>query len=211
MNATIWSGTAASAVNLHNFLPANFTMSSYATAIWHSGPYTYVLGYGFNNTTGRNEALLWKRLPVTAYCSAKVNSLGCTPSMSAQGTPSASSSNTFYVRSSNMQNNKVGVLFYGSSGRSSAPFSGGTLCVNPPLKRVSGLNSGGNNPPINNCSGEFLVDMNAFRSGTLGGTPASYLSVPGVVVNCQYWGRDSGFTPPNNTQLSNGLEFEIGP
>jgi hypothetical protein len=56
--ASLWSGTAASWVDLHQFLPAGFT-SSYANGIWDDGVTTYVVGYGYNGTAGRNEALMW--------------------------------------------------------------------------------------------------------------------------------------------------------
>ncbi len=56
--AALWSGTAASWVDLHVYLPSNFSESS-AEAIWHNGGITYVVGSGFNLTTGRTEALMW--------------------------------------------------------------------------------------------------------------------------------------------------------
>jgi hypothetical protein len=144
-----------------------------------------------------------------SYCTAKVNALGCTPSISSVGTPSATANSGFIIRSINMRNNKAGILFYTNGGRAAVPFSGGTLCLAGSIKRVQGLNSGGTPPPANDCSGVFSVDMNAFRAGLLGGNPAPYLSIPGTVVDAQFWGRDPGFSAPNNTQLSNGLEFTI--
>jgi hypothetical protein len=60
--ASLWTGTAASWVNLHAQLPANFHTST-ATGVYHSGTITYIVGYGFNTTTNRNEALLWSNQP----------------------------------------------------------------------------------------------------------------------------------------------------
>ncbi len=148
-------------------------------------------------------------LPILTYCTAKLNSLGCVPAIDATGSASASSGSGFNVITRNAINNKPGLYLYTNSGQAALPFSGGLRCVNTPLKRSVPMNSSGN-PPPNDCSGLYVLDMNAFARGSLGGTPAGYLSVPGTVVDIQCWGRDNGFPPPNNSTLSNGLEYTVG-
>jgi hypothetical protein len=148
--------------------------------------------------------------PVT-YCTAKTNSLGCLPSIASAGVPSASAASGFVVTGSNVRNNKAGLLFYGTSGRASSPFQGGTLCVKTPIKRTLAVGSGGTPAPANDCSGVYSLDMNAFASGALGGSPLPQLQVLGTLVDCQYWGRDPGFAAPNNTTLTDGLEYQVGP
>jgi hypothetical protein len=146
--------------------------------------------------------------PIT-YCTPKTNSLGCTPSISGAGTSSATLPSGFVISAVNVINNKPGLIIYSSTGQAATPFQGGFLCINGPVRRSIPLLSGGTAPP-NNCSGVYSLDMNSFGRGTLGGTPAAYLSVAGTVVGSQAWGRDNGFAAPNNSTLSDALQFTIG-
>ncbi|HVS11249.1 MAG TPA: hypothetical protein VMS76_15375, partial [Planctomycetota bacterium] len=72
----------------------------------------------------------------------------------------------------------------------------------PPLVRTPLQNSGG----VAACSGNFSMDFNAFIAS--GKDPAL---VSGVTVDGQYWFRDPGFAPPNNTGLTNAIDFTINP
>ncbi|MBL8861181.1 MAG: hypothetical protein JNK02_04135 [Planctomycetes bacterium] len=143
-------------------------------------------------------------VPLT-YCTAKVNSLGCTPQIGAVGAPSASSGSGFLITATSVRNLQSGILFYGTNGRSNAPFLGGTLCVQSPLRRT-GIQNAGGSVGSPNCTGVYHFDFNAWVAS--GVDP---LLVAGTTVNCQFYSRDPGFAPPNNIGLSDALEFTLQP
>ncbi|HUR26777.1 MAG TPA: hypothetical protein VM509_01210 [Planctomycetota bacterium] len=145
----------------------------------------------------------------TVYCTAKVNSLGCTPVISAVGSPSPVASSGFVVHGANVRNQKVGILLYSVTGRAATPFQNGFLCVAAPVRRTPSVSSAGNALPANDCSGDYALDMNAFGQGALGGSPSPALLVPGTVVDCQWWGRDQGFAAPNNSTLTDAIEYVL--
>ncbi len=163
---------------------------------------------GFGNLNGFQIERLAP--PPATYCTAKMNSLGCTPAIGSSGTPSASAGSGFTITCNNVISHRPGLLIYTNAGRAAVPFQAGLRCVNTRLRRSISVDSGGN-PPPRDCSGVYSLDMNAFAASGLGGTPAGYLLVPGVVIDAQWWGPDSGFPAPNNSTLSDAVEFTVGP
>jgi hypothetical protein len=136
------------------------------------------------------------------YCTAKTNSAGCLPAISASGSPSASAGNGFSLSTTNVLHNKFGLYFYSKTGPSTIPFQGGTLCTQLPLVRTTLQNSGG----LPACGGIYSIDFNAYVAS--GKDPAL---VAGQQVWIQAWSRDPGFAPPNNTSLSDAVTFTLCP
>lgn len=142
------------------------------------------------------------------YCTAKLNTLGCAALMSFTGRSSVGSTSGFAVVTSNVRNQKTGVLLYSIDGADATAFQGGYLCIGAPRRRTPVTNSGGA-ASGDDCSGAFSFDMNAFATGALGAAPAPELLVAGTAVHCQQWSRDPG--APSNSGLSGGLRFVTGP
>jgi hypothetical protein len=134
------------------------------------------------------------------YCTAKTNSLGCAPAISWSGTASASGASSFSLTCSNVINQSAGLFMY-SLGPKAAPFQGGTLCVQTPLRRSPVLASGGGASGTD-CSGLFTYDFGARI--TSGVDPTLVL---GAQVFAQCWSRDSA--SPSTTSLSNAIRFLI--
>ncbi|MCC6407513.1 MAG: FG-GAP repeat protein [Planctomycetes bacterium] len=139
----------------------------------------------------------------TTYCTPKVNSLGCTPSISFTGSPSASSSSPFLIKATNVLNKKNGLLFYGYDANG-APFQGGTMCAKAPIKRTSVQSTGGSSTG-SDCTGAMSFDFNAYLQS--GADPA--IALQGAEVFCQYWSRDPNSA--STTSLTNALRFVVNP
>lgn len=137
-----------------------------------------------------------------SYCTAKTNSLGCVPAISAVGTASATASTPFTITCTQELNHRPGLLFYGSNPLQAA-YQGGWLCVQAPTRRTGLLDSGGN-PGADDCSGNYAFDFNE-HIRVAGDTSL----VPGAVVHVQFWSRDPGASA--NTNRSDALRFTIAP
>lgn len=135
----------------------------------------------------------------TLYCTAKVNSAGCTPTLAYSGAASMSLGFGIQIVAQNVLPGMPGILIWAKT-PNALPFMGGTLCVGSPLTRtgaqVSGTISG---PP---CPGQYLFLFNE-----------AYMNANGLNagqdVYAQYWSRDTGFIAPNNVGLTAGLRFQI--
>ena len=158
---------------------------------------------------GRNSAntpqgtAVLATIPVTSYCTAKSNSLGCVPILASSGVPSASSTAAFDITASQMLNQRPGLLIYGYS-QLILPFQGGFKCMSNPTRRTPLQNSGGSPLPLNDCSGAYVIDFNAWIQG---GHDAALVACQEVDV--QYWSRDSA--SPSATGLTSALSFVVAP
>ncbi len=142
-----------------------------------------------------------------AYCQAKTNSQGCMPAIGFSGQARVSNNFALTVTGSNALNSMVGLLIHGLTGPQQTPFASGFLCVAPPFARSIPTNSGGNAPPLTDCSGVF-----SFNLGTvLAASPIGPMVGAGSVLTLQWWGRDTGFLPPNAVQLTDALQVVVGP
>jgi hypothetical protein len=141
------------------------------------------------------------------YCTPSTTTNGCTPVMSASGTPSASAPSGFTLSCASVEGQKSGLIFYGISGPNNSPWGLGgtsTLCVKPPTQRMTTQNTGGT---LGACDGSLSIDFLAFLAANpsaLGAPPTA-----GQPFNAQAWFRD----PPavKTTNLSDGLSFVLCP
>ncbi len=133
--------------------------------------------------------------PVTTYCTALINSLGCEPTIGYSGAPTLTGNDDFFITGDEFVGAKAGLFFYGAGGPAAIPFLDGTLCFIPPIARTPLQYGGGSS---GSCSGsyEFHFTQAAMTAAGLG---------PGDVVRGQYWTRD----PDANAGagLSNALEI----
>ncbi len=140
--------------------------------------------------------------PIAAYCTAKVNSQGCTPILGSSGAPHTSGPDAFRVVAVNVLPNVAGLLLWSQSS-AATPFLGGTLCVGAPIKRLPGQ-SAVPEGLAQACLGTYSFPFTQ-----------AYFSIQalsaGQTLHAQIWSRDSGFAPPQNIGLSSALQFTLLP
>jgi len=136
----------------------------------------------------------------TAYCTAKVNSQGCVPSVSTEGLASLSIADSFRVTADNVLNQKSGILFWGHA-PNSQPFLGGTLCVQGPVRRTPVQSSGGKTQSTD-CSGAYSFHFSHAYMASKG-------ILAGDTIHAQFWSRDP--TSSSTVGLTDAAAFVVVP
>lgn len=137
----------------------------------------------------------------TTYCTAKVSSNQCVPSIGFSGTPSYAAADGFTISTSGMEAGVSAIDFFGTNGQAAIPFQGGLICAASPIFRLGGKTTGG----AGTCSGSVSYTLQNIKSHAAGGP----LVTVGGQVNVQTWSRDLG--DPFGSNLSNALEILICP
>ena len=140
----------------------------------------------------------------TVYCSGKVNSNGCTPTIEFSGSPTISGPDDFIVTSNDVGNNAFGILMWGLAA-DSMPMGGGVVCVQSPTLMLPVLSSGGTGGfPDADCTGQFTIPIDQAFLGSNGFLVGSDLFL-------QFLGRDRGYLGADAITLSDALTFAIQP
>lgn len=155
-------------------------------------------GCGFDFS---QAAVLTLECTAEAYCTAKVSSHGCTPSIAGSGSASLSSPASFTATTSNMETAVSAIDLFGTAGQASIPFQGGVLCLASPIYRLPGKNSGGSGT----CGGSISYTLSDVLAAPGGGSSV----VAGSTLHLQTWSRDVG--DAFKSSLSNALRVSICP
>lgn len=135
-----------------------------------------------------------------AYCTAKASTAGCLASMTTSD-PAAlpvSGAADYSVVVTAMEGQRPGIFFTGLT-PAATPFLGGTLCIQPPIKRSLNLFSFGTSGA---CDGSYAMLVN---DGNV--IPAGFDAGPGATSFLQAWYRDPLNPDGTGAALSDGLEL----
>ncbi|MDH4147345.1 MAG: hypothetical protein OEY23_19485, partial [Acidimicrobiia bacterium] len=137
---------------------------------------------------------------VTTYCTAKLSSNLCLPSIGATGAASLSNAGGFVVTSTGLEAQVTGLDFFGTTGQATTPFQGGLICVASPVNRLPGKATGGSGP----CSGSMSYSLADVLLH-----PSAGSVIAGAHLYMQTWTRDLG--DAFGSSLSDAVEAIVCP
>lgn len=137
----------------------------------------------------------------STYCTAKATSHLCAPFIQSIGAPSISAPRAFTIATTELEDGKNALTFFGATGAAAAPFQDGYLCVQPPIYRLAIQNSGGSGL----CQGSISYTLEDLLEHGAGGP---HVTVGGLLY-CQTWGRDP--LDAFGSSLSDALFIQVCP
>lgn len=139
------------------------------------------------------------------YCTAGVSAAGCQATISASGAPSATAPSGFFLGASDVEGQREGMFFFGTGPRIANPWGNGTAlrCVASPVTRGALLLGTGSQ---GTCDALLTYDLNARWTARPLQNPGA-----GATVRSQLWYRDPDATSSPLTNLSDAVEFVVGP
>lgn len=146
--------------------------------------------------------------PPAVYCTAKVTSGGCVPTIQTSYTgappelPKVGYGLGFTVQARSLEPLHNGLFFYGITGPNAAPFScTGFLCVAPPIQRTPVMNTRGST----GCTGSLTLQWNAWMLYDFSEAYAGAPFAAGRTIWMQGWFRDP--TACGGSGLSDAVSF----
>jgi len=138
------------------------------------------------------------------FCEAKVDSVGCSPTITASGAASLGGSSSLTLTASNVLNRQFGLFVYGTE-LADDPAFGGTLCVGGNVVRLfEPTNSGGSGAPGTTCGGSFTRVIDSAFIATAGfGIGDEFF--------CQWIYRDPLAPDGSGAGITNAAAFLICP
>lgn len=166
-----------------------------------------VAGFGGAAGSGTGRIEFWRAAPIAphVYCTASVTSSGCVGRIQALGSTSASAASGLQLLVSDIDGQKLGLIFYGVNGAHASPWGdSGFLCVRAPTQRTGTQSSGGVSGA---CDGSLALDWLAYVAapGAALGEPFS----PGDAFWAQGWFRDPASA--KTTALSSAVQVTLAP
>jgi uncharacterized Zn-binding protein involved in type VI secretion len=140
-----------------------------------------------------------------AYCTAGISASGCQANLTSVGVASASAPTGFVVSAGQVEGDKMGLFYFGTSGAIGNPWGSTSSykCVALPAKRGALISSGGTSGA---CDGTFSYDLNARWAQQPPQNPGA-----GAEVQVQLWYRDPFNTGNKDTSYSDALDVHVCP
>lgn len=135
-----------------------------------------------------------------SYCTSKISTNLCVPTIASTGDASLSNSSGFVFTTTIMESGVTGLDFFGTTSQAAIPFQGGFLCIGGAVNRLPGQTTGG----AGACTGSLSYTLTDVLLHPAGSSLAA-----GTHLYLQSWSRD--LADPFGSSLSNAIDVILCP